>query len=961
MANPGFEDGLASWTTGHTWYVGEGRGLSEVTADTASARSGNASLRITGDGNRGIAVQAIGAFQDTYRVSGWLRCEGLGDAQATILIEWIAEDGTHLGAEAAGSVTGTAGWTHVEKLIDSPPNAVTMLVDLLTSSPNSGTAWFDDIAVEDTTTDTVPPAPVVFRVSSPAGEEGAVLVDWSSHEPERDIAWYEVYVADTAFASVTGLVPARRERHVARSSIVRGLANDRPYFAAVVAVDQDGNRAAEVRPQEVVPLDAKPPRPISPVLTPLVSATPSLLVEWEPSPLDAEIAAYRVLWREPGSASVNAPEPPLSDLQCVLRHLPPSAPIEVAVTASDATGNTSEPIWCPAVSPAATGPPGLTARSQDGSPVAARFLACPLSQAGPLLDATGVLAPGLYRLWAEADGYVASPPVLADVTGEPLGHEFALRPAQASSTRVWAVHPLVKVFRDDTPPADAGAVDLLCAANESESGQIVVRSDEPLEALTVWCTHLSRDDGGALIRASSVASNFVGYVRVEENSRATPPEELLRTAPADFPDVLLDDRTIEVAAGECQPIFVRVDVPRDAAPGVYTGTIYVCTATESVGIPIRLQVLPFVFPDRTRLLVTNWFSTAAIAEKHGLTEWSPDFWRMLDVYARTMAAHHQNIALVSLGLIAVYEEDDRSYTFDFTQFDQWVELFDAAGLDARIELGHLGGRKTADWECPEFIFGERPATRRRDGARTSVPVATFVAALESHLRDRGWLERAMQHIADEPIPVNVDSWRAMSRAVRAAAPDLRRIDAIHVTDLDGDLEVWVPQLNYYADAYDTLKQKHEQGIAEVWFYIAWVPQEKYPNRLIDTETIKTRIIHWMNYYYGAPGYLHWGLNWWNIPFGHFSPGDEWIIWPGSRGPLSSLRYEAQREGIEDYEYLAMLEDARRAAGHADPAAASRDYAARLVRSFRDYEKNPEAFETVRRELARELARELSDQ
>jgi len=235
-----------------------------------------------------------------------------------------------------------------------------------------------------------------------------------------------------------------------------------------------------------------------------------------------------------------------------------------------------------------------------------------------------------------------------------------------------------------------------------------------------------------------------------------------------------------------------------------------------------------------------------------------------------------------------------------------------------------------------------------------VPVPDYVRALAEHLRERGWLERSMLHIADEPIPVNEDSWRSLSRTAHDAAPDLRRVDAIHVTDLDGDLEVWVPQLNFFDQAYESLRRKADAGGCELWFYIAWVPQFPYTNRLIVVPTLNARVVHWMSYLYGTKGYLHWGLNWWNLPLGNFSPGDEWIIWPGEDGPHSSLRYEAQRDGLEDCECLALLEDALRAKGDPDPARLSREIGGKLVRAITDYETDPARLEEVRRELLRAL-------
>ena len=112
---------------------------------------------------------------------------------------------------------------------------------------------------------------------------------------------------------------------------------------------------------------------------------------------------------------------------------------------------------------------------------------------------------------------------------------------------------------------------------------------------------------------------------------------------------------------------------------------------------------------------------------------------------------------------------------------------------------------------------------------------------------------------------------------------------------------------------------------ELWFYTAWVPQGSFPNRLMDYPVIKTRLLHWVNFLYGATGYLHWGYNFWGVPFDQFSPGDNWIVWPGLDGPRSSLRYEAMRQGIEDYEFLMMLVDSTREVARKLAAQAGLEY------------------------------------
>lgn len=949
LRNPGFDEDLSSWTTGHTWYTGEGNGLSEITwADGA--------LKVTGTGNRAIAIQALPAFPDTYRVSGRIRCEGLEGAEAIVNVEWKTGDSTYLGGERIGGVTGTTDWTDVTRTVTAPVDAETVFVEVMTTAPNSGPAWFDDISFEDTTTDDIPPGPVAFEVTSPDGASGTIRLDFAAATVDADAARFEAFVEPEPFATTGGLRPRGVGGRKAREIRVEGLENGRTYNTAVVAVDQDGNRITDVVTQEATPMDRQAPRAVRLQAEPVIGSAPGAYLSWLPHPLDeGEVERYGVVWRRAGEAGIQAPRELAGDVSSYhLRDLPAGVALEMGVIAEDAAGNASEPAWVPVTTVAAD---GAILRTVDdaGRAVAGRFTATPVEAPGASTDLLGGVRPGVYRVIASADGYCFSAPVLMALGGEPVGHTFTLRPSGAGGVRLWAADALDKVFRDAPAPAEPGAISLLSGRNESESAQIVIRADEALAGVRVWATHLVREGGDAVIPSERISAHFVGYVRVEANSKATPPEELVRLAPADFPDELLDATSIDIPAGQCQPVLLRLATPANATPGIYSGAVHVEVGWGDFELPVRLEVLPIDFPEKTRLLVTNWFGTGEIARHHGVEEWSDEHWAWLRVYARAMADHHQNVVLTSIGLVDVIAEDDGTYSYDFTRFDRWVELFDSEGMAARIELSHLGSRKTGEWECPEFVFSPRPATRRSDGSATEVPVPEFVHALQEHLRERGWLERAMLHIADEPIPVNEGSWRQLSRVVAEAAPDLRRIDAIHVTDLDGDLEVWVPQLNFFDEAHSGLMAKQAAGTAEVWFYIAWVPQGKYPNRLVDMATIKTRLPHWMNYLYGAPGYLHWGLNWWTIEFGHFSPGDEWIVWPGEYGPRSSLRYEAQREGIEDYEYLAMLEDLRRAAGDPDPGARSRELSGRIIRSITDYDKDPAALQSVRETLLREIA------
>jgi hypothetical protein len=319
-------------------------------------------------------------------------------------------------------------------------------------------------------------------------------------------------------------------------------------------------------------------------------------------------------------------------------------------------------------------------------------------------------------------------------------------------------------------------------------------------------------------------------------------------------------------------------------------------------------------------------------------EWSDEHWPLLRAYADDMRAHGQTMFQTDLDLVSATRAPDHSYTFDYKRFDRWVKLFLAAGM-RDIELMHFG-RRTEPWAWTNpFETAPRYST--------DVPLELFLGSLQRHLIERGWIEHAFLHIADEPIPENLASWRALSRRAHAAASRLKRIEAIQVPDLDRDLEIWVVEESLLDRWYDsTYRARQQAGGMELWLYTSWLPQGGYPNRLIDYPLLKTRLLPWVARRYDTSGFLHWGLNQWPSDTGPvdpnkglFAPGDDFIVYPGRHGPRSSLRWEAFRDGVEDYSLFTMW--LRR-----DPQAA-RAALREVVPSFTNYPRDPATLLAVR--------------
>ena len=540
------------------------------------------------------------------------------------------------------------------------------------------------------------------------------------------------------------------------------------------------------------------------------------------------------------------------------------------------------------------------------------------------------------------------------------------RAAAGQPLRVWPVDPHVKVFRD-TQPGAAGAVTLRAARNEYEPGQFAVRSGTRAEGLRVELSSLRRADGSRVIGGEHLRWNFVGFIPLRKNTPASEAIQV-RKAPCEVPDPLLEARRIDLGPNVTQPVWITVFVPKDAPAGQYRGEATVIAGEARAMLPVELTVDPFTLPDQRHVLVTNWFTSGNIAKSHKVEPWTEAFWTVLERYARDMAAHRQNVALAPWDLVDVARDAGGGLAFNYQRFDRFVEVFQRAGVSDGIEITHVGGGKEG-WGT-EIQFSAVHAHDRKTGKSVALGpeegLFPLLSDLEKHLQKRGWLEKSMIHIADEPCILNLPSWKKASALVHKAAPRLRRIEAVEMSDCSGALEIWVPKLSHF-DRWRSAYEAQRKG-NEFWFYICCHPYGNvYANRFLDYPLSRVRVLHWMNFSENLQGYLHWGWNFWgNDPFGPPSddlpPGDTHVVYPGSQGPLDSIRWEMQRESLEDFEYLHLLaaktaavqKQLGAAASWIDPRRRAVELSRRVVRAVSDTEVAPDKIQAVRREIAAEI-------
>ena len=483
-------------------------------------------------------------------------------------------------------------------------------------------------------------------------------------------------------------------------------------------------------------------------------------------------------------------------------------------------------------------------------------------------------------------------------------------------------------------------------------------------------SQLKNKTTGYIIPAESVILNFVGSIPLSENAPNQLENVLVRKAPARFPDYLMDNTELDIEKGIYQPIWLTIEIPLNSDAGNYSATLSISEGSTKQSIPVSLTVYPLTIPAERHLKVTEWYSTRNFEKLHGIKEKYSEAWfDILQVYADNMVKHRQNIFQVPMNSIEISLKEDGKLSFDFSRFDQIAQVFWDTGEMDYLETGELARFGEEAWFSTDInfrdfeVFNVQKAESETYSGMEIIP--HLLPAFENHLRSKGWLEKTLFHVKDEPTLRNITAWKEASSIIHQYAPDLIRIDAIESTYLFDDIEIAVPKLDYLAGWYNTYQEATRNG-TELWYYTVGIYQARsYPNKTIDMPLIDNRVLHWINYKYDLEGFLHWGWNQWTEnPYEEVGMhiGDGWHVYPTQDGVLNSLRWEQMRNGIQDYEYFWLLENKISSLKDSlgsyfkwiDPKQRSKEIASYVVKDFLVHSSDPAVLNRAKKEIIEEL-------
>ena len=443
--------------------------------------------------------------------------------------------------------------------------------------------------------------------------------------------------------------------------------------------------------------------------------------------------------------------------------------------------------------------------------------------------------------------------------------------------------------------------------SKSDQGKLKVR-------MTPWKRGKKRTkvDGGD--------ARFVNYVITDDyKSCGNHPTNL---QPWLVPDVIDQDKAHEVPAMETRPIWCTLEVPRDIKPGAYFTQLEIVNAKGkvvrklSLTINVNQRTLPEVAKQKFHL--DFWQQPYAVSRYYAVERWSKEHLEALRPYLQALGrAGQRTVSTIMFyepwgeqthdlfdPMVKTTKKADGTWTYDYTVFDQYVELCAEYGIDKYINCFSM-----VPWDMKFRYWDEATGSYQFLQTSTKTPEyrelwTNFLTAFKAHLVKKGWFEKT--NIA---MDERAESDMLNAYQIASALGFKMALAGNYHSSLSDKLEDFCVALGQ--DKRFTPEQRAARRakgqVTTIYTSCADVEPNIYSNSL-PAEAAFLPLYAAAN---DLDGYLHWAwINWDEHPltdsrFRKFGAGDTYCYYPGNR---SSVRFERLIEGIHQFEKVQILKE-----------------------------------------------------
>lgn len=491
-----------------------------------------------------------------------------------------------------------------------------------------------------------------------------------------------------------------------------------------------------------------------------------------------------------------------------------------------------------------------------------------------------------------------------------------------SDADIWGAPATEKVLQDvhgiyDNIRTDA-KVNVTAARGEYESQHIIITAKEKPLQYTLSVGEMKSADG-TVFPADNVDVFHEKYVHVIKNYDKT------GTPTGHYPDALVPYENIVKAgenvvnANENQGLYFRFNVPLDQKAGTYTGNATLNIGGESRAIPLTLTVADLTVSEESH--AKNNFFSRGLFHKGELESTQ----RMFNLYTEALFEYRLSPCTI---VMESYHTDEEIETYVDMSYN-YMQNPKCTNLAIPYGTKRVQGYTCIDADIFERYLKAFAKRSFEENYNMFKKLVCYLGIIdEPQLNDtfealkvvvgvyRDTLERVASEIENDASitsPIKADVVGAMRK--------VRNTITTHYNEEFAEyIDTWCPMYHMYDGElihnYDSQEER--------WWYGCISPRAPYPTYHTEDTLLSARAVSWMQAEYGIVGNLYWGYdlyaNYNGTSYEEIEDyyggdakrfdqvnGDGYLFYPGKKygvdGPIGSLRLEAIRDGLEEYELL----------------------------------------------------------
>ena len=511
-------------------------------------------------------------------------------------------------------------------------------------------------------------------------------------------------------------------------------------------------------------------------------------------------------------------------------------------------------------------------------------------------------------------------------------------------------HPAIQIIED------GHLLELEAVPNEQVSAQLAFAATDTLTNVRVNVSKLVAQDGST-VSARHSRVRYVQYVPVNNALIGVRYQNVATEGVSGYgqdivADPLVELDVVDVPMLRAQPVWFTIMVPAVTAPGRYDGTVEIYSDQYDVyTLPLSLTVYDYVLPDIKdySFEMDVWLHPVAIADFQGVEPWSEDHWDAMIPYFENLASWGQDkiTAIITeqpwkrswlhgeyreqtasdyLSMVQWTLKSNGEWSFDYSVYDRYVETSLEYGIGPDITNYAM-----LVFRGPERLtyFDENKGEIVTDyldvkDDRYKEVWGIFLRDFKKHLEEKGWFDQTLMAFDERPG----DLMSSVFSVLYDVAPEFldkiymsgtEFVDRIIVggTELEQSYAGFNVELANFpgmsranSNIQEEIDKRSSQDLPTS-FYVTCC-SDAHPNIHAFNPSIEFQAMPWIALKYNMSGYLNWAYNSWPDDVYRFTThqypqGGEYLVYPSEMGPVSSIRWELIKEGMEDFELVRTLQ------------------------------------------------------